>query len=174
MSERLGALKLGAIRGGEGDPVGAIRVASDLAPYLSLLAEKYPEVLESLRAEGPDPAQRQALTAMRAAGDLAGDYEAAMRAMRNAKAASHLVIAAADLSRVWMLDEVVTALSNLADTAVESALRLALRSAWAAGRFGAKADRDDLPGLFVLAMGKMGARRTQLFERHRSDRPVRS
>ena len=157
MSERLGALKLGAIRGGEGDPVGAIRAASDLAPYLSLLAEKHPEVLENLRSEGPGHAHGEALGAMKAAGELAGDYEDAMRAMRHAKAASHLAIAAADLSRVWMLDEVVTALSNLADTAVETALRLALRSAWAAGRFGAKADRDDLPGLFVLAMGKMGA-----------------
>ncbi|MBI1360907.1 MAG: bifunctional [glutamine synthetase] adenylyltransferase/[glutamine synthetase]-adenylyl-L-tyrosine phosphorylase [Alphaproteobacteria bacterium] len=157
MSDRLKDLGFGAIRGGKGDPAGAIRTAGPYAPYLSQLAQRFPDVVSRLQSDGPEASHVHALETIRAAGDLTGAYDEAMRVMRNAKAASHLAVAAADLSRVWMLDDVVGALSTLADTAVESALRLAIRSAWATGRFGVKADRDDLPGLFVLAMGKMGA-----------------
>ena len=39
-------------------------------------------------------------------------------------------------------------------------LRCGLRcaTAWASGSLGEKRDSDEMPGLFVLAMGKMGAR----------------
>src|SRR6185436_6232342 len=84
--------------------------------------------------------------------------EEPMRVMRRAKEAAHLVVAGADLSGLWPLDKVVEHLTELADAAVQSALRLAIRAAWASGGLGETKDNDDLPGLFILAMGKMGAR----------------
>src|SRR5690606_25897152 len=83
---------------------------------------------------------------------------APMSDMRQAKEAAHLVIAGADLAGLWRLDDVVERLTQLADTAVEAALRLAIRTAQAAGKLGGQDGRDELPGLFTLAMGKMGAR----------------
>ncbi len=157
MNGRLGQLGLTAIRGGDGDPVRAITRAGALAPYLLRLAAQNAPLLRGLSEEGPDRVLGDALEAMRAAGGLGGAFEPAMQAMRRAKQAGHLVIAAADLSGVWRLDRVVGALTELADAAVATALRLAIREAWASGRLGVVADRDDLPGLFVLAMGKMGA-----------------
>jgi glutamate-ammonia-ligase adenylyltransferase len=157
MNERLGQLGLAAIRGGEGDPVRAIGQAGASAPYLLRLGANNAPLLERLKSRGPDSVLADALDAMRAAGTIAGPVEPAMQAMRRAKDAAHLVIAAADLSGVWRLDRVVGALTDLADAAVATALRLAIRASWASGRLGTVADRDDLPGLFVLAMGKMGA-----------------
>ncbi|MEP7209215.1 MAG: bifunctional [glutamine synthetase] adenylyltransferase/[glutamine synthetase]-adenylyl-L-tyrosine phosphorylase [Alphaproteobacteria bacterium] len=157
MNERLGQLGLTAIRGGEGDPVRAIEQAGPLAPYLLRLGAQNTPLLERLKSDGSDIVFAHALDAMRAAGSVFGPLEPAMQAMRRAKDAAHLVIAAADLAGVWRLDRVVGALAELADVAVATALRLAIRTSWASGRLGVVADRDDLPGLFVLAMGKMGA-----------------
>ncbi len=60
-----------------------------------------------------------------------------------------MAIASADLAGVWSLDEVVERLTALADASVRAALRVALRAAGLS---------ETLEGLFVLAMGKMGAR----------------
>jgi glutamate-ammonia-ligase adenylyltransferase len=158
MNKRLEQLGLAAIRGGEGDPARAIEQAGPLAPYLLRLTGQNAPVLERLKGDGPDVAFAETLEAMLAAGAVAGSPESAMQAMRRAKEAAHLVVAAADLAGVWNLDRVVGALTDLADAAVQAALRLAIRTSWASGRLGVTADRDDLPGLFVLAMGKMGAR----------------
>ena len=49
-------------------------------------------------------------------------------------------------------------MTALADASVQSALRLAVREGWKAGWFGNTRESDEMPGLFVLAMGKMGAR----------------
>lgn len=158
MNERLGHLGLKAIRGGEGDPVRAIEQAGTLAPYLLRLSGQHASLLERLKAEGPDRVLADVLDAMRAAASIRGPLEPAMQAMRRAKEAAHLVIAAADLSGLWRLDRIVGALTDIADASVATALQLAIRATWASGRLGVAADRDDLPGLFVLAMGKMGAR----------------
>ncbi len=158
MTERLSSLGLGAIAGGDGDPVRALERAEAYSPYLARVARRMPDAVERLRAEGPEEALEGLLAEVRAAGALTGPLEAPMKAMRRAKEAAHLVIASADLACVWTLDQVVERITQLADAAVQSALRLAIRAAWASGKLGAKRDSDELPGLFVLAMGKMGAR----------------
>lgn len=157
MTQRLESLGLSAIAGGEGDPVRAAREAGRFAPYLLRLASQNGPALERLGADGPDATLAGLLAGMRAAGAPGGDFGSAMTAMRRVKEAAHLAIAAADLSGVWTLDQVVGALTRLADASVQTALRLAARAAWASGRLGVTAERDDLPGLFILAMGKMGA-----------------
>lgn len=157
MSERLGDLALGPIAGGEGDPLAALKAATRWSDYIGRIERRRPDVFEKLR-DGPDAVLSGALAEIEAAGAMAGSLDAPMRAMRLAKEAAHAAIAAADLSDKWTLDDVVERLTQLADVCVKSALRLAVRAAWASGSLGETRDSDEMPGLFTLAMGKMGAR----------------
>ncbi len=143
--------------GGEGDALGALRAAAQHSDYIARVERRRPEVLEQL-AGGPQGVLATALAAMEAAGEIGGALDAPMREMRRAKEAAHIAIAAGDLSGIWNLDDVVERLTQLADASVKTALRLAIRSAWASGSLGETRDSDEMPGLFTLAMGKMGAR----------------
>src|SRR6185503_6974954 len=158
MTDRLAPLGLAAIEGAQGDPVESLRRASQYSPYLARLQTRWPDVVERMTTAGPDAALEAAIADMRSAGAIANGLEEPMRVMRRAKEAAHLIVAGADLSGLWPLDKVVEHLTELADAAVQSALRLAIRAAWASGGLGETKDNDDLPGLFILAMGKMGAR----------------
>jgi [glutamine synthetase] adenylyltransferase / [glutamine synthetase]-adenylyl-L-tyrosine phosphorylase len=157
MSAGLSSLGLRAIKGGEADPARAIAMAEPFSPYLARVIRRRPEALERLR-QGPDGVLDACLSDIRRAGMLGGPLAEPMRLIRRAKEAAHLAIAGADLAGVWMLDRVVESLTQLADASVEAALRLAIRSAWASGSMGKRKEADELPGLFTLAMGKMGAR----------------
>jgi [glutamine synthetase] adenylyltransferase / [glutamine synthetase]-adenylyl-L-tyrosine phosphorylase len=158
MSERLSSVGFGAIAGGEGDAVRALERAAHYSPYLERIARRMPEAVDRLKADGPEKALEFHLDAMRDAGAEAGALEPSMRAMRRAKEAAHLAIAGVDLAGLWTLDRVVEAITQVADLAVQAALKLAIREAWRTGKLGDKRKSEDLPGLFVLAMGKMGAR----------------
>ncbi len=149
---------MGPIRGGEGNPVRALARAEPYSPYLARLSRRMPEVMERIAGDGVDATLDCALAETVAAGALQGPLDAPMKAMRRAKEAAHLVIAAADLAGLWPLDDVVERLTRLADASVASALELATRAAWASSKLGEQKDSGDLPGLFLLAMGKMGAR----------------
>jgi glutamate-ammonia-ligase adenylyltransferase len=153
MTDRLAKLGLGAIRGGEGDAVRALMLAEAYSGYLATASRRRPEVIEQLSAEGPEATLASAVTAMAA---VSGEVGRAMTAMRRAKEAGHLAIASADLSALWPLDRVVAGLTDLANAAVQAALRVSVRAAAAAGRLPMEL-AEGLPGLFVLAMGKMGA-----------------
>lgn len=157
MMDRLGNLGFGAVAGGEGDALGALRAAAQHSDYIARVERRRPEVLEQLTG-GPQGVLASALAAMEAAGEIGGALDAPMREMRRAKEAAHIAIAAGDLSGIWNLDDVVERLTQLADASVKTALRLAIRSAWASGSLGETRDSDEMPGLFTLAMGKMGAR----------------
>ncbi len=138
-----------------GDCVAAIRRADQLAPYLARLGAGNPAVIEQLGLIGPGQIVDAGIAKLAA---LDGsDRAGVLKGLREVKQAVHLAVAAADLSRAWQLDDVVGALSRLADVSVEAALRSAIVTSWASGWFGEKCARADLPGLFVLAMGKMGA-----------------
>lgn len=138
-----------------GDAGSVLQGAGQLAPYLARLAAANPGTVDQLVAGGAGRVVEAGIarTMMLAPSDRA----AVLKGLREAKQAVHLAVAAADLSRSWQLDDVVGALSRLADASVETALRSAIATAWSSGWFGEKCDRFDLPGLFVLAMGKMGA-----------------
>ena len=74
-----------------------------------------------------------------------------MRDLRRMKAEASLLIAVADIGGVWDLAAVTRALTQVADTAVETATRYLLRMAPGAGAAATKS------GYFALALGKMGA-----------------
>ncbi|MEM9642192.1 MAG: bifunctional [glutamine synthetase] adenylyltransferase/[glutamine synthetase]-adenylyl-L-tyrosine phosphorylase [Pseudomonadota bacterium] len=76
--------------------------------------------------------------------------------LREAKRRVALLAALCDLGGVWGLDEVMGALTRLADCALDLAVDTLVRSAQRAGRLPQVPARDG--GLFVIAMGKLGAR----------------
>lgn len=81
------------------------------------------------------------------------------RLLRRLKAEAALLIALCDIGDVWPVMRVTRALTTLADTAVQAALRYLLDVEVARGRVN-PADSGDIAetsGLVVLAMGKMGA-----------------
>src|SRR6266481_1889745 len=82
-----------------------------------------------------------------------------MHLLRRMKAEAALLIALCDIGGVWPVMRVTAALTDLAVAAVRSALRYLLRQEAVRGRL--SPPDDDRPeensGLFVLAMGKMGA-----------------
>lgn len=157
MTIELANQNFGAVAGAAADPLRALHSAEALSDHISRVLRRRPDLKDQLLA-GPQQVLDAALSAMLAAGGIAGSLQAAMQAMRLAKESAQLAIAAGDLAGIWSLDDVVTRLTLLADAAVSSALRLATRHAWTAGYMGETRELDSMPGLFVLAMGKMGAR----------------
>jgi glutamate-ammonia-ligase adenylyltransferase len=115
-------------------PAAALAVATNHAPYLKRLSE---------RTEA-----RPFDAALASVTDLPGGtpIDDVMTVLRKAKAAVHLALAADDLSGTRSVMEVTTALTAFAMASVQTALRVAL-----AGR--SLSDR----GLFIVALGKMGA-----------------
>jgi [glutamine synthetase] adenylyltransferase / [glutamine synthetase]-adenylyl-L-tyrosine phosphorylase len=82
-----------------------------------------------------------------------------MRLLRRMKAEAALMIALCDIGGVWPVMQVTAALTDLAMASVQMALRYVLRQEAARERLSpASTDApEENSGLFVLAMGKMGA-----------------
>ncbi|WP_203294267.1 bifunctional [glutamine synthetase] adenylyltransferase/[glutamine synthetase]-adenylyl-L-tyrosine phosphorylase [Maricaulis parjimensis] len=129
----------------------------DAAPYLGRLAQQRPATLAACATQTPDALIDAAIETLRIAGEAASDKDALDRALREAKRDAHLVIALADLAGRWRVEDVTGALTRLADAAVAAALHAHVRFLAADGRAEMPADpANPLPGLFVLALGKMG------------------
>ncbi|MEM1130786.1 MAG: bifunctional [glutamine synthetase] adenylyltransferase/[glutamine synthetase]-adenylyl-L-tyrosine phosphorylase [Pseudomonadota bacterium] len=124
------------------------------SPYLAALMEREAAWLEAAMGRNPADVFDEVL-----AGLEPGDVAETGRALREAKRRVALLVALADLGGVWSLGEVTAALTRLADTALDVALKTTLGPELARGRLPGKSidDLDKLGGLFVLAMGKMGA-----------------
>jgi [glutamine synthetase] adenylyltransferase / [glutamine synthetase]-adenylyl-L-tyrosine phosphorylase len=91
---------------------------------------------------------------------LAAPSEAdVMQRLRRAKSEAALLIALCDIGGVWPVMRVTAALTDLAVTSVQSALRFLLQQEAERGKISPpNPDRpEDGSGLVVLAMGKMGA-----------------
>jgi glutamate-ammonia-ligase adenylyltransferase len=118
-------------------PAEAIELAAAHAPYLELLNRT------GLDLTRPDTVFQSAIETCAQVG--AGDGDA-MSDLRQAKKAAHLAIAATDLSGQASLSETTDNITRFADASVDAALQVALK------------DRDLVQdGLFVTALGKMGA-----------------
>ncbi|MCZ8260803.1 MAG: bifunctional [glutamine synthetase] adenylyltransferase/[glutamine synthetase]-adenylyl-L-tyrosine phosphorylase, partial [Beijerinckiaceae bacterium] len=129
------------------------------SPYLWRLVRRWPEWLPPLLDAPFAHSLAGILAETRAAGEES-EAAAAMRRLRHAKARAALLIAMADLGGVINTVGVIEALSDFADASVQAALRFGLREALAAHRF-TPVDPDEPErgfGLFVLALGKHGAR----------------
>ena len=123
----------------------AFEAGTHLAPYLARLVRRAPQAYSLLQREG---ATELAAHALKQAKDAAAleDREEAMTALRQAKLANHMAVAAMDLSRSLPVHDLTGHLTGFADTAVQSALTIALRQ---------RSLTQD--GIFVIALGKMGA-----------------
>ncbi|MBY6047170.1 bifunctional [glutamate--ammonia ligase]-adenylyl-L-tyrosine phosphorylase/[glutamate--ammonia-ligase] adenylyltransferase [Vannielia litorea] len=121
------------------------------SPYLAGLLAKEARWLEGALA-GPVEDVVPAVLAEAAEGDVGVSLRVAKRRLA-------LFTALADLSGVWPLEKVTGALTDLADASVQIAWRRALEQE-AARRKSILEPEDvdeELCGIFVLAMGKMGA-----------------
>ncbi len=129
------------------------------SPYLWRLIGRDPGRAACLLAAPPRESLAAILATTLGAGEMADEAEA-MRALRRAKAACALLLALADLGGVFDTVAVTESLSDFADAGVRAALRFGLRKALAAGKLSvpAAADPEAELGLFVLALGKHGAR----------------
>ena len=137
-----GALKL-RVRHLAEDPAAALEIAANHAPYLRRLMASQPECLSQIRTVGADGVFRNITETLTYQNT---DDDSAMARLRQAKQCAHLVLSAADLSGQWSLERVVGAMSEFADVATRHALAHAVRSA-----------RLSDKGLFLIALGKMGA-----------------
>jgi [glutamine synthetase] adenylyltransferase / [glutamine synthetase]-adenylyl-L-tyrosine phosphorylase len=129
------------------------------SPYLFDLVRADPQ--RALRVLDCDPDARigELLADLRASMAEAADDAAAMLLLRRMKAEAALLIALCDNGGVWPVMRVTAALTDVAVTATQCAVRYLLAQEAARGRI-LPPDRDapeQGSGLIVLAMGKMGA-----------------
>jgi [glutamine synthetase] adenylyltransferase / [glutamine synthetase]-adenylyl-L-tyrosine phosphorylase len=132
---------------------------ADSSPYLWELASGEPERLLRLLGSNPDRYFAALLTEAGRSIAATADEAEVMRLLRRMKAEAALLIAIADIGGAWPVMRTARALTDLADTAVDAAVRFALTDAARAGRLTLKdkAHPHVGSGYIVLAMGKMGA-----------------
>ena len=132
---------------------------SESSPFLWELSSHDPKRLLRLIDADPDKYLSALLADTRIAVDATEDEAEAMRLLRRMKAEAALLIALADIGGTWPVMRTTQALTDLADTAVNAAVRFVLAEAVRAGRLMAKDKTrpQDGSGYMVLAMGKMGA-----------------
>jgi glutamate-ammonia-ligase adenylyltransferase len=142
-------------------PLARAIVASiaDASPYLFDLLRGSAERAYRLLSSDPDRHMAHLINNIRSVASVAPDEGELMRLLRNIKAEAALLIALCDIGDVWPIMRVTEALTDLAVTSVQSAVRFQLRQEVARGRLLAAdfAQPEAGSGLIVLAMGKMGA-----------------
>jgi glutamate-ammonia-ligase adenylyltransferase len=131
---------------------------AESSPFLWDLVTAAPARLRALMANEPERHLSELLAASGSAAAQADDIDDAMRILRRMKAEAALLIAIADIGGVWPVMRATQALTDLADAAVDAAVRFALSEAVRAGRLnpGDKSQPHIGSGYIVLAMGKMG------------------
>ncbi|WP_458096459.1 bifunctional [glutamine synthetase] adenylyltransferase/[glutamine synthetase]-adenylyl-L-tyrosine phosphorylase [Roseomonas sp. WA12] len=147
-------------------PAGAALLAAfgGNSPFLADLALREATALLRLAERGADAAFTAALDPLGRA-DPSASFAQLGAALRQAKRQAALIVAAADLSGEWGLDEVTGALSTLAETCIDLACAHLLRESAGRGEIhlpnAAKRDARAVAkgsGLVVLSMGKLGGR----------------
>ncbi|MCA0422127.1 MAG: bifunctional [glutamine synthetase] adenylyltransferase/[glutamine synthetase]-adenylyl-L-tyrosine phosphorylase [Proteobacteria bacterium] len=127
--------------------------------YLWRLIVRDPGRTASLFADTPEHHIARICSIARDTVNLDSEADA-MRRLRKLKAEAALLIGLADLGGAWTVDQVVAALSEFADASVDGAFRFVLRKAIADGKIAPQDPEDACRklGLFILALGKHGAR----------------
>jgi [glutamine synthetase] adenylyltransferase / [glutamine synthetase]-adenylyl-L-tyrosine phosphorylase len=130
------------------------------SPYLWQLSQKDPDRLERLLSKPANGSLSSCLRLFEKSIIKTSEQTDVMRQLRVFKQELHLLIALADLSGVWSVDQVVAAITSMADCAVSAALSFLLREAASEGNFElVNANKPgEQSGLFILALGKHGAR----------------
>ena len=118
------------------------------APYLARLLEKWPEIADALTHKTPEDIFQELLN-----NTTAQDLIGLNVVLRQTKQKVHLLAAFCDLAGIWNWDTVCQCLSDFADKAMAELMRAVAADMGFVGE-----DDNPVPGLFVLAMGKYGAR----------------
>jgi len=132
---------------------------AEFSPYLFDLIRADPaRLIQLLSCEPEDHLSALIESTSREVFAASGETEV-MRLLRRMKSEAALLIALCDIGGVWPVMQVTEALTDLAGASVQSALRYLLRQEAARERLSpADPERPEADsGLFVLAMGKMGA-----------------
>ncbi len=131
------------------------------SPFLSQVLIREQPFFRCLVETGPEISLQKLLTDLETqVVELPpGDSARLMPLLRIAKRRAALLIALADIGNIWSLDQVTSALSRTADTAVQLATRSLLgRIAQDCRLHGLHPDAPEAgSGAIVLAMGKLGA-----------------
>jgi glutamate-ammonia-ligase adenylyltransferase len=128
--------------------------AAGCSGFLAGLIAREADWLEQALAAPPEATLAATLAAMPAE-TVAGLADT----LRIARRRTALLVALADLGGAWGLAEVTAALTDLADRAVQLGLTALVAEEIARGKLPGvtEADRAEAAGMFVLALGKMGA-----------------
>lgn len=130
-----------------------LHAIADGSPYLwDMIAASPERWLDLLQSEPETHFAALLADTERLSAEAAGDSDV-MRALRLMKAEASLLIAAADIGGAWDVARVTRALTDVADTAVATAVRHLIRKSAPGGA--AQSEKDS--GYVVLALGKMGA-----------------
>jgi glutamate-ammonia-ligase adenylyltransferase len=144
---------------GDAGALHLIRSIFGNSPFLGRIIRLHPDWLPRLLNRTPEEAMDDLIARAVAARDLEKQADV-MAALRLAKAEAALLIAMADITGIWPLEKVTGALTDFADTAVDSSIVWLLRNAAARGQI-LRAPEDVSPagsGLVLLGMGKYGSR----------------
>ena len=120
----------------------ALARAADHAPFLRRTMEQRPDIVAALVEEGP-------ATALALARREAETHEGVGRSLRRERQGVALALAIGDLAGLLSLEEVVTALSDLADRALDRAITAAIAE---------RTPGEEARGFTALALGKHGSR----------------
>jgi glutamate-ammonia-ligase adenylyltransferase len=128
------------------------------APYLWDLVRADPPRFTHFLQNDPALTLSELLDAARRAVAAAPAQRDAMRILRRLKADAALLIALADIGNVWPVAHITAALTQLAETAIQAAVRQLLRDAVASGKLHPvdPSSPEAGSGFIVLALGKMG------------------
>lgn len=132
------------------DPEIVFGIAKSHSPYLASLIEKWPNICEKLHSVAPEKIFEGILE--KTSSDF--EYDALKPNLRLLKQQAHLLVALCDLAGVWTWEQITEALSAFADKAMACLINAVANDMG----FEPSAERGPVPGLFVLALGKYGAR----------------
>lgn len=124
------------------------------SPYLTQLIIKHPLFLKSLLSEQLSDVVQQWEYELSFA--VEQSQEEVMRLLRRHKSKGALLIALADVSECWALEEVTASLSGLAERCVDRAARYLLAQLQRRGELASNSLDDN--GIIILGMGKLGGR----------------
>ena len=135
-----------------------LRCLGGNSPYLSELALREAATFRHLVAEGPDAAFARSLRKLDLVPPSLQRSEIAAF-LRQAKREVALIVAIADIGRIWPLEAVTGALTQLAEATLRLAVRHLHRAAHAKGAIRLRdPEHPDLDcGFVALGMGKLGA-----------------
>lgn len=125
-----------------------VQAARSCAPYLDRLCDSWPNILQDLKAVSPETIFENLAAEIKPE-----EYEPLCKKLRQVKQQIHLLCALCDLAGVWSWVEVTETLSAFTDIAMKTLIKSVAREMGIEGN-----ERGPVPGLFILALGKYGAR----------------